>query len=158
VLYPVVKKQNEGAAMGFVGARVLEASTIFAGVVSLLTVVSLRQAGAGPDAAVTGKALVTQFNWFHLGQNLMPAINDLLLGYLLYKSRLVPRALPLMGIIGAPLLIANTIATMFGITGPAFVLTGIGVIPIALFELLLGIWLTAKGFDPSAAKELMNKA
>ena len=80
----------------------------------------------------------------------MPAVNDLLLGFLLYKSRLVPRVLPLMGLIGAPLLVANTIATMFGITGPIFVLTAIGVIPIALFEFSLGVWLTVKGFNPSA--------
>ena len=71
-LYPVVKRQNEGVALGFIGSRVLEAATIFAGVVSLLTVVTLRQAGVGADALVTGKALVALYDWFHLGQNLMP--------------------------------------------------------------------------------------
>ncbi|MBP1609921.1 MAG: conserved rane protein of unknown function [Acidobacteria bacterium] len=149
-LYPVVKRQNEGVALGFVGARVLEASTNFAGVVSLLTAVTLRQAGAGAEGLVTGRALIALYNWFHLGQNLMPAVNDLLLGFLLYKSRLVPRVLPLMGLIGAPLLVANTIATMFGITGPVFVLTAIGVLPVALFEFSLGVWLTFNGFKPSA--------
>jgi hypothetical protein len=53
VLYPVVKRQNEGVALAFVGARVLEAATIVAGVASLLSVVTLRQAGAGADALVT---------------------------------------------------------------------------------------------------------
>src|SRR4030095_14440718 len=77
-LYPVVKRQNEGVALGFVGARVLEAGTIFAGVVCLPSVVTLRQAGAGADALVTGQALVALHDWFRLGQNLMPAVNALL--------------------------------------------------------------------------------
>ncbi len=149
-LYPVVKRQNEGVALGFVGARVLEAGTIFAGVVCLLSVVTLRQAGAGAGALVTGQALVALHDWFRLGQNLMPAVNALLLGSLLYQARLVPRILPLLGFIGAPLLVANTIVTMFGITGLIYALTGIGVLPIALWEFLLGVWLTAKGFNPSA--------
>jgi hypothetical protein len=157
-LYPVVKRQNEGVALGFVGVRVLEASTIFAGVVCLLAVVTLRQAGAGADALVTGQALVSMHDWFRLGQNLMPAVNALLLGSLLYQARLVPRLLPLLGFIGAPLLIANTVAIMFGITaGPIYVLTGIGVLPIALWEFSLGVWLIAKGFKPSAITSLSAK-
>ena len=106
-LYPVVKRQNEGVALGFVGARILEAATIFAGVVSLLAVVTLRQAGVGADALVTGQALVALYDrMFLLGQSLIPAVNALLLGYLLYQSRLVPRVLPVLGFIGAPLLVA----------------------------------------------------
>jgi hypothetical protein len=157
-LYPVLKRQNEGVALGFIGARVLEASTIFADVVCLLAIVTLRRAGVGADALVTGKTLVALYGLFRLGQNLMPAVNDLLLGSLLYQSRLVPRVLPLLGLIGAPLLIANTIVFMFGITsGPLFVLTGIGVLPIALFEFSLGVWLTVKGFNPSAITSLSAK-
>ena len=157
-LYPVVKRQNEGIALGFIGSRVLEASTIFADVVCLLAIVNLRRAGVGADALVTGKALVALYGLFRLGQNLMPAVNDLLLGSLLYQSRLVPRVLPLLGFIGAPLLIANTIAFMFGITsGPIFVLTAIGVLPIALFEFSLGIWLTVKGFNSPAITSLLAK-
>jgi hypothetical protein len=159
VLFPMLKYQNEGVALGFVGTRVLEASTIFADVVCLMAIVTLRRAGVGADALVTGKMLVALYGLFRLGQNLMPAVNDLLLGSLLYQSRLVPRVLPLLGIIGAPLLIANTIVFMFGITsGPIYVLTGIGVLPIALFEFSLGIWLTVKGFNPSATAELLSAA
>jgi hypothetical protein len=158
-LYPVLKRQNEGMALGFIGSRVLEAGTIFADVVCLLAVVTLRRAGVGTDALVTGKALVAMYGLFRLGQNLMPTVNDLLLGSLLYQSRLVPRVLPLLGFIGAPLLIANTIVVMFGITtGPIYLLTGIGVLPIALFEFLLGVWLTVKGFDTSAITSLFEKA
>jgi hypothetical protein len=157
-LYPVVKRQNEGVALGFIGSRVLEASTIFADVVCLMAIVTLRRAGVGAEALVTGKTLIALYGLFRLGQNLMPAINDLLLGSLLYQSRLVPRVLPVLGLIGAPLLIANTIVFMFGITsGPLYVLTGIGVLPIALFEFLLGVWLTIKGFNPSAITSLSAK-
>jgi hypothetical protein len=155
VLYPVVKRQNEAVALGFIGTRVLEASTIFANVVCLLAIVSLRRAGVGADALVTGNMLVVLYGLFRLGQNLLPAVNDLLLGSLLYQSRLVPRVLPLLGFIGAPLLIANTIVFMFGITrGPLFLLTGIGVLPIAVFEFALGVWLTVKGFNRSAVASL----
>jgi hypothetical protein len=166
-LYPVVKRQNESLALGFVASRVLEACTIFADVVCLLALVTLRRAGAGSDAVVTGKALVALYTWFKLGQNLMPAVNALLLGSLMYQSRLVPRVLPLLGLIGAPLLLANTIVTMFGITGPIFVLTGIFFLPVAVWEFSLGVWLTVKGFKPSAiisepakmdTNELLNAA
>lgn len=149
-LYPVVKRQNEGVALGFVSVRVLEAATIVAGVVSLLSVVTLRQAGAGTDALITGQALVALHDWtFLLGQSLMPAVNAMLLGSLMYQSRLVPRILPLLGLIGAPLLLASTTATMFGINEPISVWSAIAALPIALWELSLGVWLMVKGFTPS---------
>jgi len=156
-LYPVIKRQNEGVALAFVGARVLEAGTIFADVVCLMALVTLRRAGVGAEALVTGKALLALYTWFRLGQNLMPAVNALLLGSLLYQSRLVPRVLPLLGLIGAPLLLANSILVMFGVTGPAFTLSAIGVLPIALWEFSLGVWLTVKGFNPSAIASLSAK-
>jgi len=146
-LYPVVKRQNEGVALGFVGARVLEAATIFAGVAILLSVVTLRQAGAGADASVTGQALVGLYDrMFLVGQALIPAVNALLLGSLLYKSRLVPRVLPLLGFIGAPLLVASAIATMFGIYDRVSALSAIAALPIALWEFSLGVYLVVKGF------------
>lgn len=149
-LYPALKRQNQVFALGFIGSRILEASTIFAGVVSLLTLVTLRKAGVGVEGLITGRALIGLYDGFHLGQNLMPAVNDLLLGYLLYQSRLVPRILPVLGIIGAPLLVANTILLMFSVTGPALTLTTLGVLPIALFEFSLGVYLTVKGFKSTA--------
>jgi hypothetical protein len=149
VLYPVVKRQNEAAALGFVGARVLEAATIVAGVVSLLSVVSLRQAGAGPDALVTGQALVAGYDWsFHLGQSLIPVVNALLLGSLLYRSRLVPRVLPIVGLIGAPLLLASDVAVLFGLWERVSSVSAIAALPIALWEFSLGVYLVVKGFKP----------
>ena len=150
VLYPVVKRQNEAVAMGFIGARVLEAAAIFAGVVSVLSVVTLRQAGAGPDALVTGQALVALHNWTTLlGQGFLPAVNALLLGSLLYRSRLVPRIIPLVGLIGAPLLVASAAATLFGLKDQVSALSAIAALPIALWEFSLGVYLVVKGFEPS---------
>lgn len=149
-LYPVLKRQNEGIAMGFVGVRILEAATIYAGIVSLLSVVTLRQSGAGIGALVTGQALVAQYYWtFQFGQAMLPAINALLLGSLLYQSRLVPRVLPVLGFIGAALLIVASVGTVFGLWGQASPLTAIATLPIALWEFSLGIYLVAKGFKPS---------
>jgi hypothetical protein len=149
-LYPVVKRQNEGAALGFVASRTLEAAAIVAGVVSLLSLLTLRQAGAGAGALVTGQALVGSYNWFFLlGQSLMPAVNALLLGSLLYRSRLVPRILPLVGLIGAPLLLASDIAVLFGLWDRISAPSGILALPIAAWEFSLGIYLLVKGFKPS---------
>src|SRR5919109_4153867 len=118
-LYPVVKRQNEGIALGFVGSRVLEAATIFAGVAILLSVVTLRQAGAGAAGLVTAQTLVALYDrTFLLGQSFLPAVNAVLLGSLLYQSRLVPRVLPLLGFIGAALLVACDAAKLFDLVGP----------------------------------------
>jgi hypothetical protein len=150
-LYPVVKRQNEGVALGFVGTRVLEAGTIFVGVACLLSVVTLRQAGAGEGALVTGQALVAMYDrMFLVGQSFLPAVNALLLGSLLYQSRLVPRALPIIGFIGAPLLVASDIAVLFDLVGRTAPPVALAAIPIALWEFSLGVWLVVKGFKPSS--------
>jgi hypothetical protein len=149
-LYPVVKRQNEGIALGFIGARILEAAAIFAGVVALLAIVSLRQAGAGEDAVITGQALLALNTWTTvLGQGLLPAANALLLGSLMYQSRLVPRILPILGFIGAPLLVAGVAGTLFGLWGSVSLLSGFGALFLALWEFSLGVWLIVKGFRPS---------
>ena len=158
VLFPVLKKQNEGLALGLVASRVLEASTIFVGVAFLLSIVTLRQAGAGADALVTSHALVALYDRiFLLGQSFMPAVNDLLLGFLLYKSRLVPRALSLIGIVGGPVLIAGYLAVLFGLIGQHAPLAGLSALPVALFEFSLGVWLVVKGFNSSAVTSLDSK-
>ena len=157
-LFPVLKKQTEGVALGFVGSRTLESAMIFAGVASLLSVVTLRRAGAGADALVVSHVLVALYDRaFLLGQSLMPAVNALLLGSLLYRSRLVPRVLPLLGLIGAPLLIASDAITLFGPGGPVTALSAMLALPIALWEFSLGIWLVAKGFNASAITSLSAK-
>jgi hypothetical protein len=150
VLFPVVKRQNEAAALGLVGSRVLEAAGILAGVACLLSIVSLRQAGAGTEALVTGQTLAILYDRiFLLSQSLMPVVNDLLLGFLLYKSRLVPRVLPLLAFIGAPLLLASDLAVLFGVVERVSALPALAALPVALFEFSLGVYLTVKGFKPS---------
>ena len=149
-LYPVLKRQNEGVALGFVGSRVLEGAGILAGVACLLSIVSLRQAGAGTGALATGQTLSILYDRiFLLSQSLMPAVNDLLLGLLLYQSRLVPRVLPLLAFIGAPLLLASDIAVLFSLWGRTSTPTALAALPVALFEFSLGVYLVVKGFKPS---------
>lgn len=159
ILFPILKKQSEILSLGLVASRVVEASSIFLGVAFILSVVTLRQTGAGVDALASSNILVILYErTFLLSQSFMPAINDLLLGFLLYKSRLVPRALSLIGIVGGPVLIAGYLAVLFGLVGQHEPLAGLSALLVALFELLLGIWLTFKGFNASATNELMNKA
>ena len=156
VLFPVTKRQSEVAGLGFVTSRVIEGAMILVGCLTLFTMVTLRQdmAGAtGAEAAsliTTGKSLIAVHNWtFLLGPGLMPGVNALCLGWVMYRARLVPRLIPLMGLIGAPLLIASAFATMFGLWDQVSALSGVLTLPVALWELSLGLWLTFKGFNPS---------
>jgi hypothetical protein len=155
-LYSVVKRQHEGFALGFVTTRLLEAAIIVIGVVSLLAVVTLRQnlAGtAGADEAslvAVGQSLVAVRDWtFLLGPNLMAALNALLLGTLLYRSRLVPRFIPTVGLIGGVLLLIDVTAIFFGSYDLGSAWHGITAAPIFFWELSLGVWLVVKGFKPS---------
>lgn len=79
----------------------------------------------------------------------MPVVNALLLGTLLYRWRLVPRALPILGLVGAPLLLASVVATIFGVFDQVSPLAAIAAVPIALREFSLGLWLVVRGFTPS---------
>jgi hypothetical protein len=165
VLYRVARRQSETAALGFVTARVLEASLILVGVISLLSVVTLRTevagtAGADPASLVAiGHTHLATYDWaFLLGQSLMPVFNALCLGYVMYRSRLVPRILPIMGLIGAPLLLASDIAIFFGVIDRVSPVAAVAFIPIAVWELSLGIYLTVKGFRPSAVASLPSAA
>ncbi len=157
VLFPIVKRQSESLALGFVTSRMVEAAVILIGVVSLLTVVTLRQPGAtGAEAdslLTTGHALVAARDWtFLLGPNVMAGMNALLLGTLMYKSGLVPRVIPAMGLVGGPLLLIVTIASIFGLTehGSAWWVVAA---PIFVWELSLGLYLVIKGFRPSPITE-----
>jgi hypothetical protein len=162
-LYPVLKRQNEGVALGFVSARLFETGLIAVGFISLLSVVTLRQdfgaTGAADPAALvaSGQVLVAIQNWtFLIGQGLLPGLNALLLGYLLYRSGLVPRAIPLLGLIGAPLIISSVIGQLFGVNEKVSLWSGIGTLPIFVWELTLGLWLVFKGFKPSAVAALAS--
>jgi Domain of unknown function (DUF4386) len=165
VLFPVAKRQSETAALGFVTSRVLEASGILVGVVSLLSIVTLRHDVAGTAAAdqaalvTTGHALVAVYDRaFLLSQSLMPVVNALCLGYVMYRSGLVPRILPSLGLIGAPLLLVSDIAIFFGVYDHAAPLAALAALPIAVWEFGLGAYLTVKGFRPTALAALPSPA
>ena len=160
-LYPILKRQNEGVALGFVAARVVETGIIVVGIVSLLGVVALRQNPmAGADAAslvTTGQALVAVQNLtFLIGQGLMPGINGILLGYLFYRSGLVPRLMPALGLIGGPLMISSIVGQLFGINDQYSTWSLVALVPIFLWEFSLGVWLVVKGFRPSAVAALLG--
>lgn len=159
-LYTVARRYSNRAALGFVTTRVLEAAMIFVGVLSILSVYTLRQdvagtPGADPNALVTtGSALVAIHDWtFLLGPGVMPALNALLIGSVMYRSRLLPRWIPTLGLIGAPLLLASATATLFGvwdqISGPSALLT----FPIAVWEFSFGAYMIVKGFKPAAISD-----
>jgi len=146
-LYPVVKRQGEARAVGFVASRVLEAATIYVGIVSLMSIVTLRRAGAGTSALVTAQGLAAQYQWtFFFAQSFIPAVNGVLLGSLLYQSRLVPRWLPVLGFSGAVLLVVSWFAVLVGFIGAISPVAAVAALPIAVWEFSLGIYLTFWGF------------
>jgi len=150
ILYAVLKKQNETLALGLVAARILEAATIFVGVSFILGIVTLHQQGAGENALTASHALIALYDRiFVLGQGFMPAIDDILLGVLLYQSRLVPRWLSVIGITGAFPLFAGYFAIMFGVIERSSPLTGVSAVMVAFFEFTLGIYLLVKGIKKS---------
>jgi hypothetical protein len=158
-LFSILKRQNESVALGYVTARVVESAFIAVGILSLLTIVTLRQEAAGADAAsllTVGKSLVALHDWtFLLGPGFVVGVgNGLLLGYLMYTSRLVPRAMAMLGLIGGPLIIASGVAVLFGVFEAGSVWQIIATIPEFFWELSLGIWLIVKGFNPSALASL----
>ena len=153
-LYSVVKRQHEGLAIGFVGSRLFEAATLFIGIVSVLAIVSLRETRVvGADAATlvtVQHSLLAVRDWsFVLGTG-VPALNAVLLGTLMFRSRLVPRAIPVLGLIGAPLFTSWIVGYLLGITEAGTPWHAIGVAPIFFWELSLGLWMTFKGFRKDA--------
>ncbi|MEI6648465.1 MAG: DUF4386 domain-containing protein [Actinomycetes bacterium] len=151
-IYPIVQNQNKSLALGFIASRLFEAAVIMIGVVSLLAIVSLRKsylADHSMDAAslqVMGSGLLELRNWtFLLGPGLIPAVNGILLGSLLYKSKLIPRLLPTIGLIGAPMLVTSALCTYFGIFGQTSAVAAILGLPIAAWELSVGVYLTFRG-------------
>lgn len=157
VLYPVAKRISQTAALGFVAARLVETCLIFVSVVSMLSIVTLRNdvtGTAGTDSAslvTIGHTLVANYSWtFLLSQSLMPVACDLFLGYVLFRSALVPRFLPVIAFIGAPLLLVSDIAVFFGAYPQVSPIAALAALPVAVFELFLGIWLIVKGFNPTA--------
>ena len=160
VLYPVAKRVNEILALGFVTARVMESAFIAVGILSILSLMTLRQeAAAGADAAsllAVGQSLVAVQSWtFLLGPGFVVGIgNGLILGYLMYTSRLIPRGMAMLGLIAGPVLLARFVGILFGVFEPTSTLGSLMVVPEFIWELGLGIWLIVKGFNASAVASL----
>jgi Domain of unknown function (DUF4386) len=153
VLYPIVKRQNQGVALGYVTARVVESVFILVGFLAILAVVTLRRStGVDPASLVgAGKSLVAIHKWsFLFGPGIMPGIgNGMLLGYLMYRSGLVPRRMAMVGLIGGPLLVASGVAVVFGAYTQGSAWSGLFTVLEIVWEASLGIYLIVKGFRPS---------
>ena len=155
VLFPIVRRQSEALALGYVTARLVECTFIAVGLLSLLAVVTLRQdaAGADPDSLVlAGQSLVAVYDWtFLFGPGFVAGLgNGLILGYLMYRSGLVPRRMAMLGLVGGPMLAASGIAILLGAFDAGSAGQGILSIPEIAWEASLGIYLVVKGFKPSS--------
>ena len=157
-LFPVVKRQSEGIALGYVAGRVVEAVVIIVGIMSLLSVVTLRHDAASADTGtlvVAGRALVAVHDWtFLFGPGLAIGVNTLLLAYLMYRSGLVPRLIAVVGLIGGPLIFISSAAVLFGLYDQVSAWGFAAAIPVFAWEMSLAIWLIAEGFKPSALASL----
>ena len=152
VLYPILKRQSQMLALGYVTARIVESSFIAIGLISVLAVVSLQQQDAtGAGAGTLGVALAAMKDWtFLLGPGFIVGIgNGLILGYLMYRSCLVPRRLAVLGLVGGPLICLSGILVLVGVIQQGGAAQGIATGPEFVWELGLGIWLTVKGFNAS---------
>lgn len=147
-LYPVVKRQNEGIAMGYVAGRILEATVIVVGLIALLAVVTLRQeSGDAASLPALGEALVAVHDWtFLLGPGFAIGVNTLLLAYLMYRSQLVPRWIARIGLVGGPLLFASSTAILLGAYEQLDPVAAALAFPVFAWEMSLAVYLIAKGF------------
>ncbi len=158
VLFPVLKGHSEALALGFVTARLIESFFIAVGILSVLSVVVLQHNAAMLDAAsvaTVSQAFVTLHQWtFLLGPGFTVGIgNGLVLGYLMYRTRLVPRWMSAFGLVGGPLLLISGTAILFGLIAQGGLEQMLSTGPEFIWELVLGLWLTFKGFTATAAVE-----
>jgi hypothetical protein len=151
VPYAVFKRYSEGLALGYVAARLVEATFIAIGIIGLLTFLFMRQEGtAGTDAALGEAFVAIHDRAFLIGPGILAGVaNGMILGYLMYRSGLVPRGMAILGLIGGPLLVAAGIAVMFDVIERGGTVQAVATIPEFIWELSFGIYLIVKGFKPS---------
>jgi Domain of unknown function (DUF4386) len=151
VLFPILKRQSEMLALGFVTARLMESAFIAVGILSVLAVVSLQQDAASAGSGSLAVTLAAIKDWtFLLGPGFVVGIgNGMLLGYLMYRSGLVPRRMAMLGLIGGPLICVSGIAVLLNVIQMGGVAQSVATIPEFFWELSLGIYLTVWGFQPS---------
>ena len=163
VLWPITRRENQTLGLGFVTTRVLEAATLVVGAISLMALVTLRNdvsAATGPEATsllTTGRSLVAMHDWsFLFGPGVMPAFNALMFATLLYRSRLVPRIIPMVGLVGAPLLLLSSVVTAFGGWEQTSNTAMLFALPIAAWEFTIGVWMMVKGFSSRTPRAVRN--
>jgi hypothetical protein len=151
VPYALFKRYNERLALGYVTARLIECAFIGIGIISLLTFLLLRQDGTAGTDATLGHAFVAIYDRaFLVGPGFFAGVaNGMILGYLMYRSGLVPRGMAVLGLIGGPLVALSGIAVMFDVIERGSTLQGIATIPEFIWELSFGIYLIVKGFKPA---------
>jgi hypothetical protein len=149
VLIPLLKRQNEILTFSYVAARIMECVFLLVGVIAVLAIVSLRQ--DSPDAGVLAESLAAIKDWtFKLGPGFVVGIgNGLILGYLMYRSGLMPRGLTWLGMIGGPLQSLAGIGVLFDLYDAGGPVQGIATIPEIIWELSLGIYPLVWGFKSS---------
>ena len=155
-LYPVLRRRYEGAALGYVCGRLLEAAVILVGAVAVLSVVTVRQDvadGAGADsAAQLAGALVAVHDWtFLLGPGFIIGINSFLLGYLMLRTGLVPRPIAVLGLVGGSLITVSSVAVMFDVYEQTSVIGYLMALPVFAWEVSVALWMVVKGFRPATA-------
>jgi hypothetical protein len=155
-VYPVIKRYGPARAMGFVASRTLEAAMICTGVLAVMAVFTMRQHGGDPASlTTTADGLVAIKDWtFLLGPGLAPVVNAICFATVLYQARLVPRWIPTIGVIGAPLLAISSITSLFGGWEQTSSTALVFALPIAAWELAVGIYMTVKGFRTPPAEEI----
>ena len=151
VLFPILRRQNEILALGYVTARLVEGAFIAIGLFAVLSLVTLGQEDSGAQAGLIGYTLSEVKDWtFILGPGWVVGVgNGLILGYLMYRSGLVPRPLAALGLIGGPLIVLSGTLVLFDVIDQGGTGQGLATIPEFFWELGLGIYLTVKGFRPS---------
>jgi len=146
-LLPITRRRTESLAVAFVVSRTLEASLILVGVMCVLTLATVH--GSAMDAALTAL-----HGWtFLLGPAVMAAVNALLLGSALLRARLVPRVIPMIGLVGAPILLASSLGVILGAWTQTSPIAALAALPVAVWELSLGVWLTIKGVSADRASQ-----
>jgi hypothetical protein len=152
VIVPIMRRRFEDLAIGYVTARIVESTFILVGIVAMLAIATLQQETAGAAEGTVAYTLAAIKDWtFVLGPGWMVGWgNGLILGYMMYRTRLVPRPWPWLGLIGGPLIIISGTAVMFGGGHPSGALQGVATIPEFVWELFLGIYCTVWGFKRDA--------
>ncbi len=158
-LYPVLKRRFPVLSLGFLSARLIESAFIAMGIVALMALNTLRMEAGDADPAslmAVGNALVAVHDWtFRIGPGIVVGIgNGLILGYMMWRTRLVPRYMSVLGLIGGPALLAAGTAILFGAIDNGSTPQVLATAPEFVWELSLGVWLLVRGFDASALAAL----